>query len=112
MATMDLASAMTDWVRVASAEALAEGAMTAVSPADKKLILYRTRTGYFATDRRCTHQGADLLRGYLDAETIECPVHQGRFDVRTGCVLGAPASTPLRAYPVKVIDGDVYVQIK
>jgi len=51
------------------------------------------------------------MRGYFDGDVIECPVHQGRFDVRTGRVLGAPASTPLRTYAVKVVDGDVYVEV-
>jgi naphthalene 1,2-dioxygenase system ferredoxin subunit len=51
------------------------------------------------------------MRGYFDGNVIECPVHQGRFDVRNGAALSAPASTPLQTYPVKVIDGEVFVEI-
>lgn len=102
---------MADWVYVPKGTELAEGMMISVSAAGRHLILYRTASGYFATDRRCTHQGADLSRGYLDQEVIECPVHQGRFSVRTGAPLGAPACTPLRTYPIKIIDDKVYVQI-
>jgi nitrite reductase/ring-hydroxylating ferredoxin subunit len=102
---------MAQWIRVCNAAQLADDGMTAVSVAGKHLIVYGTSGQYFVTDRRCTHQGADLLRGYFDGDVIECPVHQGRFNVRTGCALSAPASTALRTYPVKITDNDVYVEI-
>lgn len=85
--------------------------MTTVSVGGKHLILFRTSGGYFVTDRRCTHQQADLLRGYFDQEVIECPVHQGRFNIRTGEALSAPACVPLTTYPVKTSGNEVYVQI-
>ena len=102
---------MSEWVRVSTGAELPQGAMVAVSAAGKRLILYRTARGYFATDRRCTHQGADLLRGYFDQEVIECPVHQGRFSVRTGEALSAPACVALKTYPVTVVDGNVQIEV-
>jgi nitrite reductase/ring-hydroxylating ferredoxin subunit len=102
---------MAEWVSVPKGEEMLEGTMTAVSALGKSLIVYRTPRGYFATARRCTHQAADLLRGYFDQDIIECPVHQGRFNVCTGAALSAPASTPLRTYPVKLVDGRVFVEI-
>jgi nitrite reductase/ring-hydroxylating ferredoxin subunit len=103
---------MSDWLCVPEATTLVEGAMIAVSTPGKRLILYRTGSGYFVTDRRCTHQGADLLRGYFDRDVIECPVHQGRFSVRSGDALSAPACTPLKTYPVKIVAGEIHVQIE
>jgi len=85
--------------------------MTTVSVLGRRLILFRTASGYFATDRRCTHQGADLARGYFDQDVIECPVHQGRFSIRTGEALSAPACVALKVYPVKSTSDGVYVQI-
>ena len=90
---------------------MATGSMISVTALGKRLIVYRTTAGYFATDRRCTHQGADLMRGYFDQDIIECPVHQGRFNVCSGAALSAPASTPLKTYPVKITDGPVFVEI-
>lgn len=103
---------MSEWVCVARRDELAEGAMIAVSVPGKRLIVYRTAIGYFATDRRCTHQGADLLRGYFDRDIIECPVHQGRFSVRTGAPLNAPACIQLKTYPAKIMNDDICVQIE
>jgi nitrite reductase/ring-hydroxylating ferredoxin subunit len=102
---------MSEWVKVPDGESMHEGAMIAVSALGKRLILYKTRRGYFATDRRCTHQAADLMRGYFDEDVIECPVHQGRFNVCTGAALSAPASSPLNTYPVKVENGGVFVEV-
>jgi nitrite reductase/ring-hydroxylating ferredoxin subunit len=42
---------------------------------------------------------------------VECPYHQGRFDVRTGRALGAPVIEPLATYPVKIVDGRLYVRV-
>src|SRR6185437_95185 len=102
---------MAEWVSVPEGESMSAGTMIAVSARGRRLILYRTRRGYFATDRRCTHQAADLTRGYCDEDVIERPVHQGRFNVCTGAALSAPASTPLKTYPVKIEAGAVFVEI-
>ncbi|HEV7614096.1 MAG TPA: non-heme iron oxygenase ferredoxin subunit [Steroidobacteraceae bacterium] len=102
---------MSEWINVPNGETMSEGTMLAVSAPGKRLIVYRTRRGYFATDRRCTHQAADLMRGYFDGDIIECPVHQGRFNVCTGAALSAPASTPLKTYPVKIEQGRIFVEV-
>jgi nitrite reductase/ring-hydroxylating ferredoxin subunit len=102
---------MPEWIRVPNASDMLAGSMISVTAPGKRLIVYRTIAGYFATDRRCTHQGADLMRGYFDQDIIECPVHQGRFNVCSGAALSAPASTPLKTYPVKITDGQVFVEI-
>jgi 3-phenylpropionate/trans-cinnamate dioxygenase ferredoxin subunit len=102
---------MPEWIHVPDGEKMLEGTMVPMSALGKRLIIYRTRGGYFATDRRCTHQAADLMRGYFDEDIIECPVHQGRFNVCTGAALSAPASTPLKTYPVKTEDGKVFVEV-
>jgi nitrite reductase/ring-hydroxylating ferredoxin subunit len=102
---------MSEWISVPNAETLSEGSMMAVTAAGKRLIVFRTRQGYFATERRCTHQGADLMRGYFDTDIIECPVHQGRFNVCSGAALSAPASVPLKIYPVQMREGRVFVEV-
>jgi naphthalene 1,2-dioxygenase ferredoxin component len=103
---------MSDWQVVAEETALSGDDMVAVKLGDRRVIVYRTPKGIFATDRRCTHQGADLMRGYLDGEVIECPVHQGRFDVRTGEALNAPACEPLATYEVRVNGGKIELKMK
>jgi nitrite reductase/ring-hydroxylating ferredoxin subunit len=102
---------MSEWLNVPKSEDMPVGTMLGITAQGKRLIVYRTAGGYFATDRRCTHQAADLMRGYFDRDIIECPVHQGRFNVCTGAALSAPASMPLATYPVKMVDGKLFVQV-
>jgi nitrite reductase/ring-hydroxylating ferredoxin subunit len=103
---------MSAWTLVPKAAQLEVGAMTGLSTAGQHIIVYRTAGGFYASERRCTHQGADLMRGYFDQDIIECPVHQGRFNVRTGVALSAPAFRPLKTYAVQVVDGEVYVAVE
>jgi naphthalene 1,2-dioxygenase system ferredoxin subunit len=103
---------MSEWQVVGEEAALAEEDMLAAKLGDRHVIVYRTPKGVFATDRRCTHQGADLLRGYLEGEVIECPVHQGRFNVRTGAALNAPACDPLGTYEARLNGGKVELRLK
>jgi 3-phenylpropionate/trans-cinnamate dioxygenase ferredoxin subunit len=59
----------------------------------------------------CTHQYALLSEGYVEDGCIECPLHQGRFDLKTGAALGAPVTEPVRVYRVRAEDGKYYVEI-
>jgi len=59
----------------------------------------------------CTHQFALLSDGYVEHGCIECPLHQGRFDLKTGAPLCAPVTEPVRVYRVKVEDAKVFVEL-
>jgi nitrite reductase/ring-hydroxylating ferredoxin subunit len=90
--------------RVASTTELADGDIKAISAGGRQLILCRSGDEYFALQRRCLHQGADLADGVIWRGTIVCSVHAWRFDLRTGHHEIAP-DTCLRTYPLR-IDGD------
>jgi nitrite reductase/ring-hydroxylating ferredoxin subunit len=59
----------------------------------------------------CSHAFARMDEGRLRGTRLICPLHGAGFDVRTGAVLGAPATAPLRSYPVRVVDGMIEVQV-
>jgi 3-phenylpropionate/trans-cinnamate dioxygenase ferredoxin component len=61
--------------------------------------------GFYAIDNVCTHDNGPLGEGRVQGETIECPRHGARFDVKTGQVRALPAVRPVRTYPVD-LDGD------
>lgn len=57
----------------------------------------------------CTHLGCSF--GYdKDKQQYHCPCHHGLFDLKSGAVLGGPPPRPLDTLPVKVENGEVYVQ--
>ncbi len=58
---------------------------------------------YVVTDGFCTHGQAHLADGVvLDCELIECPKHNGQFDIRSGAPKRRPVSAPLKTYPVEL----------
>lgn len=99
----------TGWVRAASRRDVGEGEVIGVEVAGHSVALYDVDGTIFATDNICTHAYARLSDGWLDGETIECPLHAARFDVRTGKVLDPPATEDLKIYPVRIVDGDIEV---
>ena len=66
---------------------------------------------YAFFDGLCTHTSGRLAGGFLDDCIIECPKHNGRFDVRTGEAVRRPAVKPLGTYPVHVDGGRLVVAL-
>lgn len=85
--------------------------MTRVAFGARVLAVYDTPTGLFASASLCNHGGADLCDGYFDGHVIECPLHQGAFDVRDGRAVGAPAVRAMVTYEVRERDGVVQVLV-
>jgi naphthalene 1,2-dioxygenase system ferredoxin subunit len=100
-----------NWIEACTVAEVPEGDVTAVEVAGREVALYEVDGEIFATANICTHGQARLCDGFLEDGAIECPLHQGRFDVRTGKALCAPLTEDLRTYPIKVEDGRVFVRL-
>lgn len=100
------------WVRVASTEDIAESKVISVRVGEHDIALYHLPGGeYRATDNVCTHEYATLSDGWLEDGVIECPLHAGRFDVRTGKALCDPVETDLPVFELKVEGTDLLVKL-
>lgn len=97
------------WVKVASTDEVPEKCTLLVTVAEQPVALYNVGGRYFATHDLCTHGQASLSFGDIQGENIECPLHQGSFHIPTGKAVAAPCAEDLRTYPVKVVDGFIYV---
>ena len=53
-----------------------------------------------------------MSEGYIDGETVECPLHQGLFNNRTGAALSPPVTKNLQTFKTKVENGQVYVLVE
>lgn len=71
--------------------------------------MFKVEGRVFATQDTCTHGRASLADGYLIGDEVECPLHQGMFNVRTGQPTAAPCTVPLKTYAVDVRDGVIHV---
>lgn len=100
------------WVRVAATADVAEGAVIAVKLGDREVAVYHLPGDEFrATDNVCSHEYAQLHEGWLENGEIECPLHAGKFDVRTGKATAAPCDVALQVFEVKVDGADLLLKM-
>jgi len=103
---------MTDTlVKVCSVSDIAENSVKSFEVGNAVIAVYNVDGEFYATDNECTHATASLADGVLDGDVIECTLHFGAFNVKTGEAVQAPCFTPLRTYKVEVRDGDVLVDL-
>jgi p-cumate 2,3-dioxygenase ferredoxin subunit len=104
---------MAEMVMLCAADDLVDGEIRkAPLPDGSNVALYRVDGAIYATADMCTHGEASLSdEGILTGKTVECTFHFGTFDVTTGEPTGMPCEIPLKTYPVKLVDGQVYVEV-
>jgi nitrite reductase/ring-hydroxylating ferredoxin subunit len=100
-----------EWISVAKRAALAPGEMLAVRAGDKDIALYDIGGAIYATDNVCTHAFAQLTDGFLDGDVIECPLHAGRFEVKTGKGLGPPIPCDIKTYRTRTSGDAIEVDV-
>jgi p-cumate 2,3-dioxygenase ferredoxin subunit len=94
---------MTRNVRIGAIADFPDGEIRPVSLPDRtSLAVYNVDGTIYATADLCTHGEASLSEeGILSGKT---------FDVTSGKPTGMPCTVPLRTFPAKVIEENVYVE--
>jgi nitrite reductase/ring-hydroxylating ferredoxin subunit len=77
---------------VLDAEELPMGAMRRVTRGDLDVLLAHTPNGIVAVADRCPHMSAPLSIGTLEGCVVQCPLHEGRFDLCTGDPVQMPTT--------------------
>jgi Rieske Fe-S protein len=75
--------------------------------AARTVVTQPARGQYRAFSAVCTHVGC--IVNQVTVGTIDCPCHGSRFAISDGAVVTGPASTPLPAKRVTIVDGKVVV---
>jgi naphthalene 1,2-dioxygenase ferredoxin component len=101
----------TQWIDAAAQDEVPQDDVIAVTAGGREVALYGVDGAVYATDNVCTHGQARLCEGFLEGHEIECPLHQGKFDVRTGAPTCAPVTEAIRSYPVKIEGGRVWLAL-
>lgn len=99
------------WKRVADESALAGRESVGIVFEGRRLALFRTDEGVFALDDVCSHEYSLLSEGEVWNGEVSCAKHGSRFNIRSGAVRGLPATLPVRAYPARVDNGAIYVEL-
>jgi naphthalene 1,2-dioxygenase ferredoxin component len=98
------------WVKVADADAVPDDGTLPVELAGEPVCLYRVAGRVYATHDTCTHGQASLADGFVEGDEIECPLHQGRFNIATGKAVAPPCTEDIRTYAVRVEGGAVLLK--
>ncbi|WP_031358742.1 anthranilate 1,2-dioxygenase ferredoxin subunit AndAb [Caballeronia sordidicola] len=100
---------MTQWHRVAGCADVTDDTPVGALVEGVPVALFSVEGEYYALHDLCTHGAARLSEGFVENGCIECPLHQGLFDLKTGSPRSAPVVEPVRTYPVRVVDGHIEV---
>ncbi|EKS31947.1 non-heme iron oxygenase ferredoxin subunit [Afipia clevelandensis] len=99
------------WHSVCARDEVQAGAMLPIEIGDMHIAVYNVDDEYFATDNICTHGFALLTDGFLDGDSVECALHGGCFNIRTGKALCEPVDVDLRTFRTRLVDDRVEVCI-
>lgn len=103
---------MQTWITACRTADFAERSVLRFDTGGKTFAVYRSDEGeYFATDGHCTHERAHLADGLVIGDEIECPLHFGAFNFRTGEAVLAPACVDLKTFPVRVQGDEVQIDV-
>ena len=102
---------MSEWISVCDAADIDEDDLIEWQYENHDYAIYNTEDGFFATDLMCTHEEQSLADGFVFGKVIECPLHGGRFDIKTGKALSAPVCVDLKTYPIKQENDKILIQI-
>ena len=100
------------WTEAAAVDEVPTDDVVGMQVGGREIALYNVDGQIYATDNVCTHGHARLCEGFLEGHEIECPLHQGKFDVRNGKPSCAPVTEAIRSYPVKIDAGRVFLSLE
>jgi nitrite reductase/ring-hydroxylating ferredoxin subunit len=99
------------WVRVGTVDDVSVGMLKAVDANGTAIVLANVDGAICALRDQCSHEEYPLSDGELDGDQIVCAYHGARFDACTGARKALPAVLPVRAFPVDVRDGEIFVEV-
>jgi nitrite reductase/ring-hydroxylating ferredoxin subunit len=105
---------MPEFVKAISYAELEEGAIQAVRINGIGIALYKIAGRVYATSEMCSHDDCSLedFGKIVDHVQVECICHGARFEICTGAVTRLPATVPLKTFPVKVEDADIWIELE
>lgn len=101
---------MAEFVKLAKTAEIEPGGARLVEVNGKQIALFNVEGQFFAIDNTCSHKGGPLTEGEVSGHVVTCPWHSGRFDVRTGEVVGPPPQRAVTRYGVRVTGTDIEVE--
>ncbi len=100
------------WIEICAATDLGKADVIRYDNEKKTYALIRDEGGQlFATDGICTHGNTHLADGLVKGQIIECPKHNGRFNLADGSPARAPVCRGLATYPLEERQGRLWLNV-
>lgn len=100
-----------NWQTIGTLDDFVDGEPAAIIAGERQVAVFRLGDEVFALNDLCSHGHARLSDGYVEDGCVECPLHQGLIDIRTGAPRCAPITEPVRAFPIRVVDSRVEIHV-
>jgi nitrite reductase/ring-hydroxylating ferredoxin subunit len=102
---------MEQWHDAATVADVTEGEVLGCLVDGVPVTLFRLGDAVFALHDVCSHGQARLSDGFVESGCIECPLHQGLVDIRSGEPRSAPITDPVRSYPTRLVGDRVEISL-
>src|SRR5208283_393389 len=100
------------WIEVCVAQFLKKEDVIRFDHDQKTYAICRTAEGeLYATDGICTLGNTHLAGGLVKGKLIECPKHNGRFDLTDGSPKRQPVCVALKTYKAREHDGKIFLDL-
>ena len=77
----------------------------------KQIAIFNIDGDYRAINNACPHVGGPLSEGTVEGNVVTCPWHRATFDLTNGSTLGGPSPTGVSCYTVRIMDGEIEVEV-
>ena len=77
----------------------------------ERIAVFNVGGAYFVTQDTCSHAKASLSEGWLEGFEVCCPVHDGRFDIRSGKPLCFPVTDPIATFASEIRAGEIWADL-
>lgn len=100
-----------DYIYVARSGQLPNGYVRRFFPRGLEVCLARNQGTAYAVSNYCTHMACLLSAGKVVEDGIGCSCHGSIFDLDTGEAIYPPATKPIITYPLREVDGKIFVRV-
>jgi 3-phenylpropionate/trans-cinnamate dioxygenase ferredoxin reductase subunit len=108
----DTAAAAGNFHRAARSGQVREGSVRRFVVQGAELAIARLNGKAYALHNLCTHLACHLSSGKVANNGLTCLCHGSIFDLASGEPINPPATRPVKTYPVREIDGHIYVAVE
>ena len=108
----DTAATAGNFHRAARSGQVREGSVRRFVVQGTELAIARLDGKAYALHNLCTHLACHLSSGKVENNGLTCLCHGSIFDLASGEPINPPATRPVKTYPLREMDGHIYVAVE